>query len=350
MRRRPSGGPRRRATRPPQIGRAARPAAYAPYMLVHLRLTTPTDLTDDAIGLFDGNPAAANLVVQRGVCMAPPGDLVEVDIAREVTSAAIDDLDQLGLGRRGGIVVSQPVATPFDAAGDAEQAAAGDPDDAVIWDEVKEQARSGARATVTFHVFLVIAVALASIAVITDSAVLVVGAMVVGPEFATIASLCTGIVFFDVRLVLRALRLLLLAFLAAIVIVTLAALVGRAGGLITPDLVTRPRPQTGFIWKPDTWSFIVALLAGAAGVLAMTTEKAQAMVGVFISVTTVPAAGNLALALAVGAGSEMAGSATQLGLNLGGMTLAGVITLIVQRLTMRRMSRLLARLVPSPPR
>ena len=32
----------------------------------------------------------------------------------------------------------------------------------------------------------------------------------------------------------------------------------------------RPRPQTGFIWHPDRWSFIVALMAGAAGVLAMT--------------------------------------------------------------------------------
>lgn len=319
-------------------------------MLVHLRLTTPADLTDQVIRLFDGNPTAANLVVQRGVCIEPTGDLVEVDLAREVTSAAIDDLDDLGVGRRGGIVVSQPVATPFDAADEAEQSASGDPDDAVIWDEVKEQAHSGARATVTFHVFLVVAVALASIAVITDSAVLVVGAMVVGPEFATIASLCTGIVFFDAGLALRAARLLAVAFVVAIGLVSLAALIGRAGGLITPDLLTRPRPQTGFIWKPDTWSFIVALLAGAAGVLAMTTEKAQAMVGVFISVTTVPAAGNFALALAVGAGSEMVGSATQLGLNFAGMILARVITLIVQRLTMHRMKRLLARVVVSSPR
>ncbi len=71
--------------------------------------------------------------------------------------------------------------------------------------------------------------------------------------------------------------------------------------------MTRPRPNTGFIWHPDAWSFIVALLAGAAGALALAIEKTATMVGVFISVTTVPAAGNLALGLAVWESGEIDG-------------------------------------------
>ena len=47
--------------------------------------------------------------------------------------------------------------------------------------------------TVSFHLFLVLAVALAAIAVITDSAVLVVGAMVVGPEYSAVAAASAGI-------------------------------------------------------------------------------------------------------------------------------------------------------------
>jgi len=90
--------------------------------------------------------------------------------------------------------------------------------------------------------------------------------------------------------------------------------------------------MTGFIWHPDRWSFIVALVAGAAGVLATTTAKSAAMVGVFISVTTVPAAGNLALALATWAPDEVRGSASQLVVNIAGMVLAGTMTLWVQRL------------------
>ena len=56
------------------------------------------------------------------------------------------------------------------------------------------------------------------------------------------------------------------------------------------------------------------------------------MVGVFISVTTVPAAGNLALGIGTWAPSEILGSLEQLGaVNLAGMVLAGVLVLLVLR-------------------
>ncbi len=72
------------------------------------------------------------------------------------------------------------------------------------------------------------------------------------------------------------------------------------------------RPATGFITEPDKWSFIVAFVAGIAGVLALTSSKSGGLVGVFISVTTVPAAGDLALAIALGNGGEIGRSLTQL--------------------------------------
>lgn len=141
-----------------------------------------------------------------------------------------------------------------------------------------------------------------------------------------------------------------MSFAFAIVVVAILGLIARGTGLITPDEVTRPRPQTAFIWHPDKWSFIVALVAGAVGVLAMSTDKATAMVGVFISVTTVPAAGNLALGLAAWSGSEIRGSATQLGVNLAGLVLAGVVTLAIQRVVWRqllhRTHRLFGRVSP----
>ena len=185
---------------------------------------------------------------------------------------------------------------------------------------------------------------LAAIAVITDSAVLVIGAMVVGPEFGTVAAVATGVVFARWRLTFEALRLLVLSFAACIVVVALLSYVADLTGLVTSEMVSRPRPQTGFIWHPDRWSFIVALIAGAAGVLALSTAKANAMVGVFISVTTVPAAGNLALALGTWTPSEMTGSLAQLGVNLAGMIVAGVVVLALQRLLWHRVTAASSRL------
>lgn len=313
-------------------------------MLVHLRLTVPDELSAAVVDLLRNDDRSANLTMSRGASLSPVGDLVECDVARELAGEVIGRLKQLGLHESGGIVVTTPTATPFTAARRLERVAPGDPDDAVIWDTVVEQCYSASRPTVSYYLFFVLASLLAAIAVITDSAVLVIGAMVVGPEFGTVAAIATGLVLRRNELTVRALRLLLTGIAVSVVVVALLALVGGLTGLITADMVTRPRPQTGFIWHPDRWSFIVALIAGAAGVLAMTTARANAMVGVFISVTTIPAVGNLALAIGVWAPSEMRGSAAQLAVNLAGMVVAGVVVLLLQRLLWVRTLRAAQRL------
>ncbi|PUA79413.1 DUF389 domain-containing protein [Nocardioides currus] len=305
-------------------------------MLVHLRLNVPSDLSDEVTALLVDHDCATNVTRQRSVSLVPAGDLVECDVAREMAGEVIGRLKETGLGETGGILVSTPTAWPFASARRLEEAAPGDPEDAVIWDSVIDQAYAASRPTVSFYIFLALATLLAAIAVITDSAVLVIGAMVVGPEFGTVAAVATGVVFGRWRLSLRALRLLVVGFAACILVVALLALVADLTGLVTSEMVSRPRPQTGFIWHPDRWSFIVALIAGAAGVLALSTSKANAMVGVFISVTTVPAAGNLALALGTWTPSEISGSLAQLGVNLAGMIVAGTVVLVLQRLLWSR--------------
>lgn len=300
-------------------------------MLLHLRLTAPEDLSEPVRDLLLEHDCVTNVTVQAGAVVQPEGDLIECDVAREQAEPVLRLLEGLGLGERGGIVILTPSGTPFAAARTLEKAAPGHPDDAVIWESVEAQAEAGAIPTVSFLIFLVLAVILAAIAVITDSAVLVVGAMVVGPEFSAIAAVSAGLVLRRWSLVTRSLRLLVLSFLFAIAVVTMLALLSRATGLLTPDLVTRPRPNTGFIWHPDRWSFIVALVAGAAGALALAIQKTATMVGVFISVTTVPAAGNLALGLAVADRGEILGSLAQLGANLTGMLISGTLLLLVVR-------------------
>lgn len=318
-------------------------------MLVHLRLTLPTDLTDDVRRLLLAQQCVTNLTVHQGVVIEPEGDLLEVDVAREATGAVLQLLEDVGITERGGVVVVKPSGAPFARARELEAVAPGHPDDAVIWESVQAQADDGSVPTVSYLVFLVLAVVLAAIAVITDSSVLVIGAMVVGPEFSAVAAMSAGIVLGRWATVGRSLALLVLSFAFAVTVVFLLALLARATGLLTADLVTRPRPNTGFIWHPDIWSFIVALVAGAAGALALAIEKSATMVGVFISVTTVPAAGNLALGLAVWDRREILGSLGQLGANVAGMVLAGTLLLGFMRLWWHRVMRLAERLLPQRP-
>lgn len=306
-------------------------ASYPVRVLVHFRLTAPRDLTDAVCATLLGHDWITNVTVQPGVVRQPAGDLVECDAAREKAGEIVERLSALGMDQRGGIVITTPTGTPFAAATAMGRAAPGHPDDAVIWGSVEERAEADAVPTISYHVFLVLAVALAAVAVITDSAVLVVGAMVVGPEYSAIAAITVGLVRRRPRLAWRGLRLLVLSFLLAIVVVTVLAVLARATGLATLEQLLESRPNTGFIWRPDRWSFIVALLAGAAGALALAIEKTATMVGVFISVTTVPAAGNLALGLAFTERSEILGSLGQLGANVAGMVVSGALVLLLMR-------------------
>lgn len=60
-------------------------------------------------------------------------------------------------------------------------------------------------------------------------------------------------------------------------------------------------------------------------------NKSAVLVGVFISVTTVPAAGYVAVALVLGESAKAAGSALQLALNLAGIVTAGIAVLLLYR-------------------
>ncbi|MEJ7715258.1 MAG: DUF389 domain-containing protein [Thermoleophilaceae bacterium] len=103
------------------------------------------------------------------------------------------------------------------------------------------------------------------------------------------------------------------------------------------------------IASPDFFAFFVALCAGAAGVLSLTSAKSGALIGVLISVTTIPAAANIGVAFAYQDWPAWRGSMLQLAINLGSLLVAGVTVLGIQRyLYHRRRAAASARSVPQP--
>jgi uncharacterized hydrophobic protein (TIGR00271 family) len=306
--------------------------------VINVRLVVPPRLTDDISRFLAGLDTVTHVVVMPGTARSPAGDAVSFDAAREAVSSVLEGLRDRGFDAdRDDCVVSlQEVEAPSRRAALAERAAPGSPDDAIVWESVLGRARSDVQSSWSFHAFLCLATTIAAVAVITDSSVLVVGAMVVGPEFGPVSALAVGLVLARGWLARDAVRLLAVGFVTAVAVTAALALAARAGGWVSASDLLKPRPLTSYIWRPDRWSFVVALLAGAAGVLSLTAGRANALVGVFISVTTVPAAGNLALALALWQPGEIGGSLLQLGVNLAGMTVAGATVLGAQRLLTRR--------------
>jgi uncharacterized hydrophobic protein (TIGR00271 family) len=306
--------------------------------VLHLQLRVPSHLTDEVVRLLDGDDTVTNVAVVPGGFTKPAGCLVIADVAREGANPVVAALRRLDLHHTGSIMLSEPEAILSDAAERAEQAAPGDPDDSVVWDLVENRVRRDSTLTWVYVAFLTLATLIAGAGRLLDQPILIIGAMVVGPEFSPVAAICLGLARPRPQILPRALGTLVAGFVIAVAIAApfwvLAHAIGQA-----PRAEALHGPQTDFIVQPDLWSFMIALLAGVAGVLALTTAKSGPLVGVFISVTTVPAVGTLALCVGLGIWSEIPPALAQLGINIAGLVISGTATLLVMRAVWSRVQQ-----------
>lgn len=298
--------------------------------MLHLRVISPVGRTDAVRELLLTEPGATHVIVLPGVALQPPGDVLEADVAREAVDTVLAGLTALGVDHDGGITLEGIDTALSDLADRAEEDSPGDPTDAVIWDDLIARTGEESRFSISFQVFLTIACLLGAIGAITDSPVTVVGAMVLGPEFGPLAAVAVGAVLRRGDLVRRGAYALAVGFPLAMVVTALAAVVFDLTGLLTTSALD-DIDQVDFIYEVGPFSFIIALLAGAAGMVALTTSKSASLVGVFISVTTVPAAAFASVALIEGRYAEAASSALQLLINMVSIVLAAAVVLLLTR-------------------
>ena len=129
-------------------------------------------------------------------------------------------------------------------------------------------------------------------------------------------------------LIARGVIALAVGFPLAMAITAAATVIFNLSGLLTAGALDR-LDDVEFIYQVGPFSFIIAVLAGVAGMLAITSAKSASLVGVFISVTTVPAAAFAAVALVEGRVAEALSSVVQLGVNLVGIVVAAALSLLV---------------------
>jgi uncharacterized hydrophobic protein (TIGR00271 family) len=303
--------------------------------MIHLQLRVPPAAVDEVVSFLMGNDSVTNVAVVPEAYRKPEGTLVICDVAREAANTVVSTLRDLRLHHEGSIMLTEPETVLSDSARQVEEAAPGRPDDGLVWDAVENRVRRESEMSFAYLAFLTLAVLLAGAGRLLDQPILIVGAMVVGPEFSPVAAICVGLARPRWTIVPLGLRTLVLGYLISIVVAIPfwwgTHLLGHAE---TGDVARGP--LTAFIVQPNGWSFVVAVMAGIAGTLALTTAKSGPLVGVFISVTTVPAAGTIALCIGTGVWDEVLPAVYQLVVNLAGMIIAGTLTLLAQRAYWRR--------------
>jgi uncharacterized hydrophobic protein (TIGR00271 family) len=299
--------------------------------MIHLRIVAPTDIAHQALELLCGSPSALNVVHLHGASKKPKGDVILCDVTREDASVILGDLKELEIPKVGSIAIEHIDAAMSEAAVAAEEAAPGLPSDAVVWEEVEQRTSEETELSISFIAYMVLAMQIAVVGILLDQPILIVGAMVVGPEFGPLAGISVALVHRQRALARRSFSALAVGFPIGIAFALLTTLAFKWTGVAPENYAPSDHPLTGFISHPDFLSFFVAFVAGIAGVLSLTSSKSGALIGVLISVTTIPAAANIGVAAAYDDWEEFGGAVAQLGINLGAIVLSGVLTLFIQR-------------------
>lgn len=233
--------------------------------MIHVRVVSPSDVTERLLPVLLAEPGVLNLAVARASVRNPDGDAIQFDVVQATANPVLAQLRRFGVDQRGSISI-ESVDTSISAAETASVSGRSRFSEyAPVWEEVEFRIRSDARFPPSWYGLLVIAGLIASVGLVTNSQILIVGAMVVGPEYAAIVALAFGWLRHERALVTGSARALVLGFGLAIIGSLVLGLILRAAGLLPRAFALGVRPVSHLINTPDWLSFIVARARVASG-------------------------------------------------------------------------------------
>ncbi|WP_433395673.1 DUF389 domain-containing protein [Streptomyces sp. CA-146814] len=304
--------------------------------MIHIRAVSPPDLTDEVVALLADDPCVLNLILQRAAARHPDGDSIACDILTGAANEVLHRLRTLRVDQRGSLVI-EPVDMAFaSAAAEGGRRALGPLRGAPVWEQVEARIRAEGRYRPSFYLYLVIAGMIGSVGIVTNSQILIVAAMVVGPEYGAIVAVALGIDQKHGAMVRRGLFALGTGFLLTIAVTFLFSLLIRGFGLESDAFDRGLRPVSNLINTPNFFSIAVATLAGIVGIVSLTEARTSALLGVFISVTTIPAAADIAVSTAFTSWPDAWGSLVQLVVNIVVLIVVGAAVLKIQRAVWQR--------------
>ncbi|HEX5527145.1 MAG TPA: DUF389 domain-containing protein [Solirubrobacterales bacterium] len=264
-------------------------------------------------------------IVQQPDASAPEGAYVFV---ADVEPAAADPL--VAAIAELGIDVDDYVLTRVDVVAPQHRHRGDGGIEGLAWVEVMGQARANSRPLARYLAMINVAAVIAALGVITNSSILIVGAMAVSPDLLPICATSVGLVGGNRSLTRRAFTTLTLGLgLVIATAATLSALLKWAG--LLPEGFNVEQSSLSNLAHTDYSTVLIALAAGIAAMLSFET-RASAAVGVAISVTTIPASAYLGVAIGGGGIDNALSALVVLVINVSLLIASGTLTLLIQRL------------------
>jgi uncharacterized hydrophobic protein (TIGR00271 family) len=142
----------------------------------------------------------------------------------------------------------------------------------------------------TYIVLVCLSAMVASVGLLLNSAVVIVGAMVISPFVGAILSASVGVVIDDREVVIGSLAYQSGGLVLAVVSATVISFGFKAASLVPPGLAVESIGQIGAFSTPAALTIALAFFAGAAGALTLASDLGTAVAGAAVAAAIVPAA------------------------------------------------------------
>ncbi|SEO35652.1 TIGR00341 family protein [Halorientalis persicus] len=167
-------------------------------------------------------------------------------------------------------------------------------------EELQSRAKELAPTLRTYATMTVISAIIATAGLLLDSPAVVVGSMVIAPLIGPAMAASVGTVLDEDELFVRGVKLQVLGMLLAVVSAAAFAVFVRYARLVPPGIEITQVPEIRERLAPDFLSLAVALGAGVAGALSLSSGVSAAIVGVMIAVALIPPAATVGIGIAWG--------------------------------------------------
>ncbi|WP_254273245.1 TIGR00341 family protein [Haloarcula marina] len=295
--------------------------------LVHL--SVPTGKREAALSVLDDE--GIDYVVSAEDSGRDIAIIVEFPLPTNALEPVLEALREVGINDDTYTVVvdaNTVISRQFDEL--EERYAEEEDEDRIAREELTSKANELAPSLPTYAIMTVISAVIATAGLLLDSPAVVVGSMVIAPLIGPAMTANVGTVVDDQELFRRGVKLQAFGLVLAIASGTVFALVVRTANVIPPIADVTSVGQIRERIAPDFLSLVVALGAGAAGVISLTSGVSTALVGVMIAVALIPPAATVGIGIAWGEPLVSLGSGVLLLVNVLSINLAVLVGLWYQ--------------------
>lgn len=298
-------------------------------------ITLPPDDDFDLVGWISEDITVIDAVTtsalekRRAVSLLVPGDTVEVVLDR--IKERYSDVDQF----RATVLEATAIVPDPDA--DCKDDVDSDGDEAdrektrsagrIACDELLEDLKPGAKVSRIYLLTVFLSSVIAAVGLIRDSPAVVIGAMVIAPLLTPNMALALGTLLGDLKFVWRSLQTNAIGLSFALVFAMLI------GYLVEFDPSVKEIASRSEVGYSDV---ALALAAGVAGAIAVTTGVSANLIGVMVAVALLPPLVSLGLLLGAGHWMPAQGAALLVGINIAAVNLAAVGTFWARGIRPRR--------------